>query len=232
MKKVLYVLHQKTSVTGDVGNKFKKRGFLEEIVYPPLGDTLPNDLTKYSAIVIFGGPMSVNDDEQFIRDEIKWMEKVIESQIPFLGICLGAQILAKYLGCDVVKNKNNLAEIGFYEIEPVGEGDNIFKGQSIFYQFHTEGFEIPNGCQLIARGEVFKTQAFKYQNCYALQFHPEVNFFVHLRWLFLVLIKKPQVLFHKGSQNLLYQLYFRFKHNKSVSKWLDSFLDNYLLSQK
>jgi len=232
MKKVLYVLHQKTSVTGDVGNKFKKRGFLEEIVYPPLGGTLPDDLTKYSAIVIFGGPMSVNDDKQFIRDEIKWMEKVIESKIPFLGICLGAQILAKYLGCDVVKNKNNLAEIGFYEIEPVGEGDNIFKGQSIFYQFHTEGFEIPNGCQLIARGEVFKTQAFKYQNCYALQFHPEVNFFVHLRWLFLVLIKKPQVLFHKGSQNLLYQLYFRFKHNKSVSKWLDSFLDNYLLSQK
>ena len=87
-------------------------------------------------------------------------------------------------------------------------------------------------CELLARGEIFKNQAFKYHNCYALQFHPEVNFFVHLRWLFLVLMKKPKVLFLNGSQNLFYQLYLRFKHNKSVSMWLDSFLDNYLLAQK
>ena len=232
MKKVLYVLHQKTSVAGDIGNKFKERGYLEEIIRPPLGEKLPEDLSKYSAIVIFGGPMSVNDDDQFIKDEIKWMEKVINSKIPFLGICLGAQILAKYLGCDVVKNENDLAEIGFYRIKPVGEGDNIFKNQNVFYQFHTEGFELPEGCQLLARGEIFKNQAFRYENCYALQFHPEVNMIVHLRWLFLVLIKKPKVLFINGSQNLFYQLYLRLKYNKSVSIWLDSFLDNYLLAHK
>ena len=91
MKKVLYVLHQKTSVAGDVGNKFKNRGFSADIIRPPLGDILPTDLTLYSAIVIFGGPMSVNDDEQFIRDEINWMKQIIESNIPFLGICLGLQ---------------------------------------------------------------------------------------------------------------------------------------------
>tara|TARA_B100000401_G_C52716248_1_gene676378 strand:+ start:250 stop:948 length:699 start_codon:yes stop_codon:yes gene_type:complete len=232
MKKVLYVLHQKTSVAGDIGNKFKDRGYLEEIIRPPLGDRLPEDLSNYSAIVIFGGPMSVNDDDQFIKDEIEWMEKVIKSKIPFLGICLGAQILAKYLGCDVVKNEKDLAEIGFYEIKPVGEGDNIFKNQNVFYQFHTEGFELPEGCQLLARGEIFKNQAFRYENCYALQFHPEVNMIVHLRWIFLVLIKKPKVLFINGSQNLFYQLYLRLKYNKSVSIWLDSFLDNYLLAHK
>lgn len=232
MKKVLYVLHQKNSVAGDVGNKFKNRGYSADIIRPPLGDILPNDLSPYSAIVIFGGPMSVNDDNDYIKDEINWMKKVIESNVPFLGICLGAQILAKYLGCDVVKNKNELAEIGFYEIEPVGEGDDIFKDQNVFYQFHTEGFEIPPGCQLLARGENFKNQAFKYHNCYALQFHPEVNFFVHLRWLFLVLMKKPKILFQKGSQNIFYQLFLRFKYNKSVSLWLDSFLDKYLLAQK
>ena len=176
--------------------------------------------------------MSVNDDDQFIKDEIEWMAKVIKSKIPFLGICLGAQILAKYLGCDVVKNEKDLAEIGFYEIKPVGEGDNIFKNQNVFYQFHTEGFELPEGCQLLARGEIFKNQAFRYENCYALQFHPEVNMIVHLRWIFLVLIKKPKVLFINGSQNLFYQLYLRLKYNKSVSIWLDSFLDNYLLVHK
>ena len=85
MKKVLYVFHQKTSVAGDVGNKFKERGFSAEIVRPPLGDILPEDLTKYSAIVIFGGPMSVNDDDQFIKDEIKWMKKVIDYKNTFFG---------------------------------------------------------------------------------------------------------------------------------------------------
>jgi len=90
---------------------------------------------------------------------------------------------------------------------------------------------MPLDCQLLARGDVFKNQAFKYRNCYALQFHPEVNFLVHLRWLFLVLKKKPTILFHKGSQNLFYQLFLRFKYNKSISMWLDSFLDNYLLAK-
>ena len=232
MKKVLFIFHQKTSVSGDVGKKFKQRGFVAEIVRPPLGDTLPNDLSKYSAVVIFGGPMSVNDDEEFIKNEIKWMKTVLDSKIPFLGICLGAQILAKYLGCEVVKNKNDLAEIGFFEIKPVGEGDQIFKNQNIFYQFHTEGFDIPITCQLLAKGDIFKNQAFKYENCYALQFHPEVNFHVHLRWLFLVLLKKPKILFQKGSQNLFKQLKLRLKYNKSISLWLDSFLDNYLLAPK
>jgi len=232
MKKVLYVLHQKTSVTGDIGHKFKERGFEADIIRPPLGDNLPDNLSTYSAIVVFGGPMSVNDDEDFIKEEIKWMKRVIDSDIPYLGICLGAQILAKYLGCHVVKNKNDLAEIGFFEIEPVGDGVKMFKDQNIFYQFHTEGFEIPNKCQLLARGEIFKNQAFKYENCYALQFHPEVNFIVHLRWIFLILKKKPKILFVKGSQNLFFQIYIRFKHNKSISLWLDSFLDNYLLAHK
>ena len=133
---------------------------------------------------------------------------------------------------DVVKNKNDLAEIGFFEIEPVGDGVKMFKDQNIFYQFHTEGFEIPNKCQLLARGEIFKNQAFKYENCYALQFHPEVNFIVHLRWIFLILKKNPKILFVKGFQNLFFQIYIRFKHNKSISLWLDSFLDNYLLAHK
>ena len=232
MKKVLYILHQKTSIPGDLGNKFNDRGYKSDIVRPPLGDTLPTDLSKYSAIVIFGGPMSVNDDDEFLIEEIKWMKNVIDSKVPFLGICLGAQILAKFLGSSVSKNKNNLAEIGFYNIKPTGEGEEIFKNQNIFYQFHTEGFEIPNSCKLLAKGEIFKNQAFKYKNCYALQFHPEVNFLVHLRWILLVLIKKPKILFHKGAQNIFYQLYLRFKYNKSVSNWLDSFLDNYLLAHK
>ena len=107
----------------------------------------------------------------------------------------------------------------------------MFQSQKIFYQFHSEGFDLPTGCELLAKGDIFNNQAFKYKNCYGLQFHPEVNIYLHLKWLFLVLIKKPNVLFKKGAQNFFYQIILRIKYNNSISKWLDNFLDNYLLKK-
>ena len=231
MSKVLFVLHQKTSVPGDVGNKFLSRGFQTKIVRPPLGDELPSDLKNYSAVVIFGAPGSINDDEEFIQKELDWLKLVIESDTPFLGICFGAQLLAKYLGSEVKVNEKDISEIGFYKIKPTEIGKEIFKKQDIFFQFHSEGFSQPSGCELLARGDTFDCQAFRYKNCYALQFHPEVNFSVHLRWMYLVLLKHPRKLFVKGAQNLFIQFYYRFKYNKSVSIWLDYFLDKHLLKE-
>ena len=232
MKTALFILHQKTSEAGDIANKLKIRGFDFEIIRPSLGDSLPTNLNKYSAIVVFGGPMSANDDVEFMKKEIDWIGQVLQSDVPFLGICLGAQILAKHLGCKVEKNPNELSEIGFYKIEPTEKGIKMFQSQDIFYQFHTEGFELPPGCELLAKGDIFTNQAFKYKNCYGLQFHPEVNIYLHLKWLLLVLIKKPHILFKNGAQNIFYQLWLRIKYNHSISRWLDNFLDNYLLKEQ
>jgi len=232
MKTALFILHQKTSEAGDIANKLKNRGFGFEIKRPSLGDILPTNLNNYSVIVVFGGPMSANDDDEFMKKEIDWIGKVLQSDVPFLGICLGAQILAKYLGCKVEKNPKELSEIGFYKIQPTENGIKLFQSQDVFYQFHTEGFELPFGCELLAKGDIFSNQAFKYKNCYGLQFHPEVNIYLHLKWLFLVLIKKPHILFKNGAQNIFYQLFLRIKYNNSISKWLDDFLDNYLLKEQ
>ena len=229
MKKALIILHQKRSITGDVGNKLKARGYLLDIRRPCLGDTLPTNLDNHSLVVILGGPISVNDNCEYVDYEIAWLKVVLESNIPFLGICLGAQMLVKHLGYKVEKHDNKLAEIGFFPIEPTELGYQLFADQKTFYQFHDEGFELPNGSKLLATGKRFQHQAFKYKNCYAFQFHPEVNLYLHLRWLFFVLLYKPRKFFIPGAQNILYQLYMRFKHNKSVSVWLDHFLDNYLL---
>ena len=232
MKTALFILHQKTSEAGDIANKLKIRGFNFEIRRPSLGDSLPTNLNNYSAIVVFGGPMSANDNNEFMNKEIDWIGQVLQSEVPFLGICLGAQILVKYLGCKVEKNPNELSEIGFYKIQPTENGIKLFQSQDVFYQFHTEGFELPSGCELLAKGDIFSNQAFKYKNCYGLQFHPEVNVYLHLKWLFLVLIKKPHMLFKNGAQNIFYQLGLRIKYNNSISRWLDDFLDNYLLKEQ
>jgi GMP synthase (glutamine-hydrolysing) len=193
---------------------------------------LPTNLNNYSAIVVFGGPMSANDNDEFMKKEIDWIGLVLQSEVPFLGICLGAQILVKYLGCKVEKNPKEFSEIGFYKIQPTENGIKMFQSQDVFYQFHTEGFELPSGCELLAKGDIFTNQAFRYKNCYGLQFHPEVNIYLHLKWLFLVLIKKPHILFKNGAQNIFYQLWLRIKYNSSISRWLDNFLDNYLLKEQ
>ena len=232
MKTALFILHQQTSEAGDIANKLKIRGFNFEIRRPSLGDSLPTNLNNYSAIVVFGGPMSANDNNEFMKKEIDWIGQVLQSEVPFLGICLGAQILVKYLGCKVEKNPNEISEIGFYKIQPTKNGIKMFQSQDVFYQFHTEGFELPSGCELLAKGDIFTNQAFKYKNCYGLQFHPEVNIYLHLKWLFLVLIKKPHILFKNGAQNIFYQLWLRIKYNNSISRWLDDFLDNYLLKKQ
>ncbi|MBI04880.1 MAG: glutamine amidotransferase [Pelagibacteraceae bacterium] len=231
MKTALFILHQKTSEAGNIKKKLKKRGFNFEMIRPSLGEDLPNNLDKYQTIVVFGGPMSVNDDDEYMKKEIAWIGQVLKTNIPFLGICLGAQLIAKYLGCEVKKNVNNLSEIGFYNIQPTSKGLKMFESQKIFYQFHSEGFDLPSGCDLLAKGDIFYNQAFRYKNCYGLQFHPEVNIYLHLKWIILVLIKKPQILFKKGAQNFIYQLILRIKYNNSISKWLDDFLDNYLLKE-
>lgn len=232
MKKALLILHQKKSVAGDILIKLKKRDFFCDYCKPPLGDKLPTDLSIYSLIVIFGGPMSANDKDDFILKEINFIKTIIKSNIPFLGICLGAQFLAKYLGSSIYKNINQLSEIGFYDIMPSIQGKELFRDNIFFYQFHTEGFNFPKNCTPLAYGKLFKYQAFKYKNCYALQFHPEVNFKMHIRWLFSVILTKPSVLFTNGAQNIFYQIYLRFKYNKPTSNWLDFFLDNYLLNEK
>ena len=232
MKTALFILHQQTSEAGDIANKLKIRGFNFEIRRPSLGDSLPTNLNNYSAIVVFGGPMSANDNDEFMKKEIDWIGQVLQSEVPFLGICLGAQILVKYLGCKVEKNPNEISEIGFYKIQPTENGIKMFQSQDVFYQFHTEGFELPSGCELLAKGDIFTNQAFRYKNCYGLQFHPEVNIYLHLKWLFLVLIKKPHILFKNGAQNIFYQLWLRIKYNNSISRWLDDFLDNYLLKKQ
>ena len=170
MNKVLFVLHQKTSVPGDVGNKFRDRGYVAEICRPPLGEELPLNINQYSAIVVFGAPGSINDEDEYINKELEWINKVIKTDIPYLGICFGAQLLAKCLGSEITTNKDGLSEIGFYKIEPTENAKNLFNSQKIFFQFHSEGFSLPTGCELLARGDIFNNQAFKYQNCYALQF--------------------------------------------------------------
>ena len=224
LKKALLIVHQKRSDPGLIGQKLIDRGYQLDIRRPVLGEKLA---------VIFGGPMSIIDvNLKFIKQEIDWIDIALKSNKPFLGVCLGAQMLVKNLGGEVKKNIDNEYEIGFYDIIPTEEGNKIFEKQKTFFQWHNEGFKVPNDCCILAKGKKFNQQAFKYKNAFGVQFHPEVNFKLHILWIYYTLLSAPHKLKHKGTQNILQQLTKRVKHNHNIKIWLDNFLDNYLLKEK
>ena len=101
LRPVLVVLHQETSTPGRVGNALRALGHCLDIRRPRFGDSLPETLDAHAGAVIFGGPMSANDSDDYVTREIDWIEVPLREQRPFLGICLGAQMLAKHLGAEV-----------------------------------------------------------------------------------------------------------------------------------
>src|SRR4029079_15414325 len=96
-KPILIVLHQETSTPGRIGHALRQRGYRLHIPRPRFGDPLPSPLSEHDGAIIFGGPMSANDADEFIRREIDWLRVPLRENHPFLGICLGAQMLAAHL---------------------------------------------------------------------------------------------------------------------------------------
>src|SRR3954469_23141594 len=100
-KPVLIILHQEHSSPGRVGQMLTKLGYPLDIRRPRFDDPLPETMDQHSGAVIFGGPQSANDEEEFLKREIDWIGVPLRDNKPYLGICLGAQMMAKQLGAGV-----------------------------------------------------------------------------------------------------------------------------------
>src|SRR6202008_1768056 len=87
-KPVLIVLHQENSNPGHVGQWFVRNGYHLDIRKPRFGEQLPATMAGHSGVVIFGGPMSANDKDEFVRAEIDFIGVALKEKAPFLGICL------------------------------------------------------------------------------------------------------------------------------------------------
>jgi GMP synthase-like glutamine amidotransferase len=145
-----------------------------------LGMHLPK-LDHFTHIVILGGPMNVYEEDlySFLRDEDLFIKEAVQRGKFILGICLGAQLIAKALGAKVFKAP--VKEIGWYDVSltEIGANDPLFSNLSkIFpvFQWHGDTFEIPKGGKLLVTSTSVTHQAFRYgENTYGLQFHLEVT---------------------------------------------------------
>ncbi len=180
---ILIVLHAENSTPGRVGNALRDLGYQLDVRRPRFGDPLPETMSEHSAGIIFGGPMSANDQDDFIRREIEWIGVPLKEHKPFLGICLGAQMCARYLGGRVFRHPEGRAEIGYYPIRPTEAGLAVVNvWPECVYQWHREGFDLPAGTELLAEGDTFEVQAFRCDRAFALQFHPDVTHAMMHRW--------------------------------------------------
>lgn len=231
---ILIVLHQDTSTPGRVGRLIMERGYKLDIRRPRYGDPLPETLVGHAGAVIFGGPMSANDPDGFIRSEIDWIGVPLKENKPFLGLCLGAQMLAKHMGARVWEHPEGRAEIGYYPLVPTKAGERLGKTWGVpwpshVYHWHREGFDCPDGAETLATGDDFPTQAIRVgEKAFGLQFHPEVTHAMICRWT----VRAAERLTLPGAQDRTRQIEGRFLHDPQVSRWLDAFLDHWLGADK
>ncbi len=220
---MLIVLHQETSTPGRVGNALRALGHGLDIRRPRFGDALPQTLDAHAGAVVFGGPMSANDPDDYIRKEIDWIEIPLREQRPFLGICLGAQMLAIQLGARVSPHPDGLAQIGYYPIRPTAAGHAACPHwPSHVYHWHREGFGLPAGAELLAEGDDFPVQALRYGNAFGLQFHPDVTYAMMHRWTTRGRMDAP------GARPRHHHFADRAVHDAAERAWLTRFIDGWL----
>lgn len=220
---ILIILHQEHSTPGRIGRLLSARGYRLDIRRPRFGDPLPPSMENHAGAVIFGGPMSVNDPDPFIRTEVDWIDVPLRENAPLLGICLGAQMMAIKLGEPVSSHPAERVEIGYYPIWPTEAADRL-AGVSFprwVYHWHREGFGVPPGATSLARGEDFECQAFMYgRSAIGLQFHPEVTYAMLCRWGVhgACRLEAPNAMPAHQHRDAW------FVHDAAVARWTDAFL--------
>ncbi|MBD9374795.1 glutamine amidotransferase [Rhizobium sp. ARZ01] len=219
---ILIVLHQESSSPGRVGQILQQMGYGLDIRRPVLDEPLPKSLVGHAGAVVFGGPMSANDEHDYIKREIDWLSVPLQENRPFLGICLGAQMLVRHLGGEVGPHVDGLTEIGWYGLRPTEEGRELMAWPSMVYQFHREGFAIPAGATLLATGEHYENQAFRYgDNAWGIQFHGELTLAMMHRWV----VRGAHRFELPGAQIGRAHLDGRLLHDAALRQWMMGFLD-------
>ena len=150
-----------------------------QIVDLHAGALVPAHAERAAGLIFMGGPMSVNDDLPYLREEEQLIRAAAAAGTPVLGVCLGAQLIARALGAEV--RRNPVKEIGWFDIRMTqAAGDDLLfaglSGPETVFHWHGETFDLPSGAVLLGSSDHCRNQAFRYgAGVYGLQFHLEVT---------------------------------------------------------
>ncbi len=175
-KRVVCLQHVSFEGPGAFAGLLEKRGYqVERHLVPQAG--LPKDAGDF--LLVMGGPMSVNDPDAWIKEEIAFIKQTVQAGLPVLGVCLGAQLMARALGAQVRPGRG--LEIGMTQLRVTAEGKTDSWTGSLpdsfeVFEWHGEIFELPAGAVPLASSDLCPLQAFRFgSKAYGLLFHLEIE---------------------------------------------------------
>lgn len=177
---ILVIMHIASEGPGRLGDFFSARGDYMQSVRLHDGGVLPKDTAGIDLVISLGGPMNVYEDglHPFLALEVSFLREAMGAGTPLLGICLGAQLIARAAGARVYPAA--VKETGWMEVRLTDEGrrDPLFAGLPAalpVLQWHGDTFDVPDGGVLLAAGKACPHQAFRVGRAWGLQFHLEAR---------------------------------------------------------
>ncbi|CAK0776839.1 GMP synthase (glutamine-hydrolysing) [uncultured Gammaproteobacteria bacterium] len=189
MPTALIIGHVAFEDAGSFGRVLAQRGWKIRTLQAGCDDLSALDPAAADLLLILGGPIGVYEDDlyPFLRDELALVERRLRAGRPTLGVCLGAQVMARALGARVYPGGRK--EIGWSPLilTPAGTASclrHIAAGQTPVLHWHGDTFDLPEAATLLASTTVYPHQAFSWGSAaLGLQFHPEVETAGLERWL-------------------------------------------------
>lgn len=222
-RQLVLVRHGDDPPDDRVTNYAVTAGFEPVFVRPFKGDRLGEPGPDVAGSVIYGGPYNVFEEDQhpFLHDEAAWIRACMAKGIPLLGLCQGAQQIARVLGAHVGPPDSGLHEFGYYPITPTAEGQDFLPRTMHMTQAHFHTFDIPEGAVRLAGSPLYPNQAFRHgDRTYALQFHPECTIEGFRRWQ-----NAPWANYGKpGAQTRAEQDRLMAEHDAAQADWFYAFL--------
>lgn len=187
--KVLVFQHVPFEPLGTLDPLLKEHGFRIRYVNFSRDPSQRPRVAGYDALIVLGGPMNVDETAEYpnLATELGLIGEALERGRHVLGICLGAQLLAKALGGSVDANGEH--EIGWHEVRTTAEGAadpvlSALDAPAPLFHWHGDRFEVPPGATRLAESDLCGNQAFRYGDlALGLQFHLEVDRPLIERWL-------------------------------------------------
>ena len=187
---VLVVQHAESETMGLLEPLCRELGIAWHICRPYAGEAVPPATQPYHGVVVLGGPMNVDETGKFpwLADEVKLLQSALRRQLPVLGVCLGAQLMAKAAGA-AVRTGEAGQELGWFPIRlsEAGRQDPLFEGlpdEFTVFHWHGDTYELPAKATHLASSQQYAQQAFRLgDQAYALQFHVEVTSEIVTRWV-------------------------------------------------
>jgi GMP synthase-like glutamine amidotransferase len=180
MTRACVLQHIRCEPPGIFAAMLSQRGIEIDTVELDEGAPLP-DWRDVDLVLAMGGPMGVNDEaaHPWLADEKRWIASVVRAGKPFIGVCLGAQLLASSLGAAVSTGPEPEVGVLPVTLTPAGLADPVFASlgqQFSALQWHGDTFQIPPGAVHLGQSDAYGHQAFRFGDAaYAVQFHVEVT---------------------------------------------------------